>query len=294
MPTGASKLDEFESLFRSAIHEVFHFSPPVLTKALLVTDLDEAASNELLVKVQAFLASIDSAQSVTWQVASREAWVGTDAPPMRVLLDLVEASETQLIVTYRHLLGTLDDLPHTLGSVVDTLTQATPAPVLLLPPLARLDFDGLLRHTHSVMVVTDHITGDDDLVNWGVHFTHIDGTLYLAHIEDDATLEHYLDAISKIRGIETDHARKEIPAKLLEIPQRYLETVAGVLEKNDVRETVVPLVRLGHAITDYRKLLDEHNIDLLIVNTKDAQQSAMQAMAYALAVEIRHRPLLLL
>ena len=294
MPTGTSKLDEFESLFRSAIHEVFTFSPPVLNKALLVTDLDEAASKELLVKVQAFLSSIDSAHHVTWQIASREVWVGTDAPPVRVLLDLVDASGAQLIVTYRHLLGNLHDLPHTLGSVVDTLTQATPAPVLLLPPLARPDFDALLRPTDRVMVVTDHITGDDHLVNWGVHFTHVDGTLFLAHIEDDATLERYLDVISKIRGIETDYARKEIPEKLLELPQRYLETVAGVLKKNHVPETVVPLVRLGHAITDYRKLLEEHDIDLLIVNTKDAQQSAMQAMAYALAVEIRHRPLLLL
>ena len=37
-------------------------------------------------------------------------------------------------------------------------------------------------------------------------------------------------SLGKIRGIETDYARKEIPNKLLEQPQRYLETVAGALK----------------------------------------------------------------
>ena len=186
------------------------------------------------------------------------------------------------------------DLPHTLGSAVDTLTQDIPTPVLLLPPPVHEDFERRLAGTSRVMVATDHLTGDDRLVSWGVRLTKRGGHLFLAHIEDDATLKRYLEIIELIPRIDTEVARKEIPKKLLDRPRDYIDSIAAVLAEQLIVEKVEPVVVMGHAVTDYKKLLEEHDIDLLILNTKDPRQDAMDAMAHALAVEVRDRPLLLI
>ena len=41
-------------------------------------------------------------------------------------------------------------------------------------------------------------------------------------------------------------------------------------------------------------LIERHQVDLLVLNTKDQHQLAMHGMAYALAVELRQTPLLML
>jgi hypothetical protein len=40
--------------------------------------------------------------------------------------------------------------------------------------------------------------------------------------------------------------------------------------------------------------VDEHHVDLLVLNTKDEDQLAIHGLAYPLAVELRNTPLLLL
>ena len=44
----------------------------------------------------------------------------------------------------------------------------------------------------------------------------------------------------------------------------------------------------------YRRLIEQHEVDLLVLNTKDEDQLAMRGIAYALAVELRQTPLLML
>ena len=51
---------------------------------------------------------------------------------------------------------------------------------------------------------------------------------------------------------------------------------------------------MGHYLNDYRRLLDEHEIDLLVLNTKDDEQLAMHGLAYPLTVELRETPMMLL
>jgi nucleotide-binding universal stress UspA family protein len=293
MSTGDRKLDEFESMFRSAVKEVFHYDPPELKNILVITDLPRSEADALAEKVHIFLQTIDSGHQLTWSALAREDWAEVEHPIPR-LIEIVDQRKPDLIVSYRHLLGRERDLPFTLGSVLDVLTQANPVPVLVLPAPERPDFDELLRGTSRVMVVTDHITGDDRLANWGVHFCNKSGTLFLAHIEDDAVLANYLDTIDKIREIDSDVVRAKLPEKLLSLPREYIESTVAVLRANEIDEEVVPVVRLGHAISDYQALMEEHDIDLLILNTKDAQQDAMRSMAHGLSVQIRHRPLLLL
>jgi hypothetical protein len=41
-------------------------------------------------------------------------------------------------------------------------------------------------------------------------------------------------------------------------------------------------------------LIEQHEVDLLVLNTKDDDQFAMHGISYALAVELRQIPLLML
>ena len=53
-------------------------------------------------------------------------------------------------------------------------------------------------------------------------------------------------------------------------------------------------MKLGCQLSDYRELVDENEIDLLVMYTKDEDQMAMHGVAYPLAVELRETPLLML
>ena len=54
------------------------------------------------------------------------------------------------------------------------------------------------------------------------------------------------------------------------------------------------IVTLGHHLREYKRLIVEHEVDLLVLNTKDEDQLAMHGQAYPLAVGLRGIPLLML
>ena len=144
------------------------------------------------------------------------------------------------------------------------------------------------------MAITDHMLGDHRLVNYAVRFTGADGTLWLTHIENEIVFDRYLDAISKIPSIDTDPARAALSRQLLKDAKEYIEGCRTSLREAGVPLTVEPLVTFGHHLADYRKLIEEHKVDLLVLNTNEEDQLAMHGIAYALAVELRQIPLLLL
>ncbi len=257
------KLDDFESVFRSSVKTPFHHAPPNIESALLITDVDNATTETFLADVKRFLSS-GHAQEIEWTTMTSE-----DFQEVAPVLDRVRRNPPSLVVCYRHLLGQGAKLPYSLGSTVDTLTQATDVPVLLLP---RPDDEGikLPEAANQVMVVTDHLTGDDQLVNWAAHLCIDHGTLFLTHIEDEAVLGKYLDAIAKIPGLDFEVAQEKLPKKLLSMPTDYIASTSEILAKEGIHEKVEAVVRLGDPVSDYEKL------------------------AYALSVELRDRPLLLL
>jgi nucleotide-binding universal stress UspA family protein len=280
------KLDDFESVFRSAVKAKFHHEPPQVESALLITDLDETQSASVQKSAEEFLSHGHS--SIEWTTLN-----AGDFSEVADVLDRVRRNPPDLVTCYRHVLGQGAKLPYSLGSTVDTLTQATDVPVLLVPRPVEGELK-VPKTTGRVMVVTDHLTGDDRLVNWASHLCTDEGTLFLSHIEDAEVLAKYLDVCSKIPGIDLSLAEEKIPKKLLAMPRDYVDSIAEVLAAHDIHETIEPIVRLGDPVKDYEKLVEEHDIDLLVMNTKDAGQSAMHPLAYALSVEIRNRPLLLL
>ena len=287
MGLAMTKLDQFESVFRSASKAVFEYERIAVKSVLVVTDQDSDAAARTGEQVARSLGVLDGAD---FRVVS-----GSEFGSVPELLDLVEDHRPDLICTYRHLHSDSWRWPYTLGEYVDVLTQVTTTPVVVLPhPESMRASDHVLQQTGVVMAMTDHLTGDARLVNYAVRLTAPQGRLFLTHIEDESTFERYIDTISRIPSIETDDARKELLARLIKEPEDYIQSCRAVLREEGLDLTVTSVVRLGQHLREYRNLIEEHQVDLLVFNTKDDEQLAMHGLAYPLAVELRQVPLLMI
>ena len=166
---------------------------------------------------------------------------------------------------------------------------------MLLPhPQAQRSADHAIENTDRVMAIADHLTGDHRLVNYAVRFTQKGGTLWLTHVEDEVTFDRYMEVISKIPTIDTDEALETVREQLLKEPQDYIDGCVEVLRAAGTHLSVEHLVVFGHHLAEYKRLIEQQKVDLLVLNTKNEDQLAMHGMAYALAVELRQIPLLML
>ncbi len=285
-----TRVDQFESVFLSAARTVFQPEPVEIGSILVISDGEGSAAEEFTTRARSFLGVLDQRENLRWATVQ-----GSEFSTVPDLLERVETERPGLICTHRHLHSESWRWPYTLGEYVDVLTQATTTPVLVIPHPERPEFQELAgRRPRSVMAMTDHLTGDHRLVNYSAHFTEVGGRLLLGHVEDDAIFERYMEAISKIPTINTDTAREQIQARLLKDPEDYIESCRKGLARSAPDLTVEAMVTSGHHIRAYRRLIDEHEVDLLVMNTKDEDQLAMHGLAYPLAIELRAIPLLML
>ena len=283
-----TKVDQFESVFRSAAKEVYTFGRVAVEKVLVVVDLDAERAEAFTARLRAFLQVLGDEPEWTTVVPGELADLGR-------LLERLEREPPDLICTYRNLGSEAWKWPHSLGATLDVLAQVAPCPVLVLPhPDAGREYEHALHDTDRVMAITDHLVGEARLVDHAVHFTQPGGTLYLTHVEDERIFERYVEVISKIPTIDTEDARESILAQLLKEPRDYVRSCAEALAKAAVPVTTEPVVTLGHALAQYRAMVEERSIDLLVMCTRDEDQLAMHGFAYPLAVELRGVPLLLL
>jgi hypothetical protein len=283
-----TRVDQFESAFRAADKPVFEFLQPVVERALVVTDLRGASATAFRDQVRDFLAVLGN--GVQWDLDD-----GDSFDTIKVLLERVNERKPDLICTYRNLHSEAWRWPYSLGEYLDVLTQIVACPVLVLPhPLVTRTNGRTLQGTDIVMAVTTHLAGDNSLVNNAAGFTNDDGTLWLAHVEDERSFGRFIDAISKIDAIDTDTARERILAQMLKEPGDYIRSCREVIVTHRPTVRVQKIVTAGSRLTEFRRLIDKYSIDLLVMYTKDEDQSAMHGLAYPLAVELRETPLLLL
>jgi len=284
-----SQVDQFESVFRSAVKAVFEHRPVPVHSVLLVTDLDKPAAQTFRERVQNFL-------SVLGDNSQRECFLltGTEFSSTEDVLNLVEQYQPDLICTYRNLHSRAWRFPYSLGEQLDVLLQQTTRPVMILPhPEAAYAAKHALQNTAEVMVVTDRVAVDSYLINHAVAFTHPQGTLFLTHIEDEDIFERYMDAISKIDVIDTALARERLKEQLLKEPGDYFDSCARVLQEQHKTMTVKSLVILGRSLSEYRHHIESQKLDLLVLPARDDRQQAMNSLSYPLAVELRQIPLLM-
>jgi len=281
------QIDEFESMFRRAEREAFTLAETPLETVSLVTDQPSSQADSLREPLSAFLPQLRRVR--TWHVNGRD-----DFTDVGSLMDRLDAQRPDLVVTYRHLFEESLVPQHSLGVYLDVLTQVLAPPVLVLPGTAADPRPIDDTPGRCVMVVTDHISGDNRLINFGAAMTPDDGELWLCHVEDDAVFERYLRAIERIPEIDTPQARTLIERQLLKEAGDFIETALAELRPRRPDVTFHSSIARGHQLQQYRQLVESHNVDLLLVNTKDDDQLAMHGMAYALSVELVDQLLLLL
>ena len=290
-----TNIDQFESVFKSADKPAFVPEPVSLRSILVVTTLGQEAGESFQTLVDGFLQTVFLQSGATDSAIRSELITDSDFTEVRELLQQVEQASPDLICTYRNLKRPAHDYPFSLGVFVDVLTQATRVPVLLMPTTDELGSQSSApRSRGRVMAITDHLSGDHHLVSFAAQLTEPGGTLWLAHVEDEISFERFIETISKIPTIETDQARESILEQLMKEPRDYIASCREVLSKTAQHLDVEESVTLGHHLADYKRLVQEHQIDLVVMNTKDEDQLAMHGLAYPLAVELRQTPLLLL
>ena len=81
---------------------------------------------------------------------------------------------------------------------------------------------------------------------------------------------------------------------MLREPSDYIRSCKEVIVSHRPSVHVEKIVTVGSRLAEFRRLIDKHTVDLLVMYTKDADQSAMHGLAYPLAIELREIPLLLL
>jgi hypothetical protein len=296
------RVDQFESAFKRAIKTPYEHQPLQVSSVLLLSDLEGEEAAQFESRVRGYLRALGEGpadQPTKWTHLAAEDFGAVDE-----LLRLIDGQEPSLICTYRSLRSQTWRWSYTLGRYVDILAQETKVPVLLLPhPKAESEAPESFVHgaprygaagTQTVMAMTDHLTGDHRLVDWAVRFTLPEGRLFLTHVEDGYTFDRYMDAISKIPQIETEEARELLLAQLLKEPRDYAASVAAILGKHEDMPRVIGETRVGHHISEYAHMIREHEVDLLVLNTKDHEQLAMHGLAYPLVIELRHVPTLML
>ncbi len=282
------KLDEFESVFRSAAKSIYQYEVVKIESILFVTDLSETEANNLQEQIKKFCIHLGEEKTITWQVLS-----GSTPRKIEEVLSDIQRFNPDLIVTYRNLFSDAWHHPYSLGTYLDVMLQKISQPVLVLPH-PKTEHLAVVKSCKSVMVVTDHMVDDHHLVSMGLAFLGKGDNLYLSHVEDRYNFERVVEAVSKIPDIDTQVASDKLSEQLLKEPMDYIASVESTLAELNMKVNLIPLVEFGHQLKDYIKYIDEKEIDLLVLNTKDGDQLAMHGLAYPLAIEVRHIPLLML
>lgn len=283
-----SLVDQFESVFRGAERERYRYARPEVRRVAVVCDLAGQAAEAFAANVRGFLAEMADAE--------HRLFADGDYGDVEDLRGALDAYAPDLVVSYRNLRHDSWRWPYSLGVYLNVLTRETDYPTLVLPnPHELPEMRWKDAVTDRVMVLTDHLTGDDRLVNWGARFVRPKGQLFLAHVEDDDVFERYLAVIGKIPELDTELARIEIGKRLLSEPADYVASCREELEaQGHLTHGVAPVVTMGHRLADYVALIEEHRVDLLIFNTKEEDQLALHGKAYSLAVRLRDVPILML
>ncbi len=274
-------------MFKRAEKTPFTYVTPSLDRIVLVTDGDAAEAGQLQKQISQFLPILQSASQ--WEIVT-----GDQFETVEHLVSIIRRHGPDLVITRRclHEKGMVPQ--HSLGVFVDVLTQILDSPVLLLPEESQSETSIPNRESRNVMVVTDHVAGQSQLVSLGARFGAGQGEIWICHVEDDAVWERYMRAIERIPEIDSDEARTLIHRQLFHEASEFIESAIATLKTVFPGQKFHTSVSKGHLLKQYFQMLKSHDVELLVLNTKDEDQLAMHGMAYALSVEVIQIPLLLL
>ncbi|MEM8734280.1 MAG: hypothetical protein AAGG44_08660 [Planctomycetota bacterium] len=282
-----TNIDQFESLFKKADKPQLELQEVDLDTALVISDVDAEGTQQFMKQVVDFLDTTLLPEQIEWHTLD-----GSQHSSVNDVVKRVGELRPDMICTFRNLHAPATDYPYSLGVYLDVLSQATDIPVLVLPSPHREA--AIPNTTKSVMAIADHLTGDHRLVSYASRLTTLEGKLLLAHVEDQQVFNRFIEILGKIPSIATDEARESIVEQLLAEPKDFIRSCAEVIREAGLPIEVAELVTFGHSLIDYKYLIDQYSIDLLVLNTKQEDQLAMHGLAYPLCVEMRDTPILML
>lgn len=274
-------------MFRRAERESFEHATIPIESVVFITDQPSDESERRRLEVQEFLPLLKNVNS--WREITSDQYSNVGE-----LLTKLDEQQTDLVITYRHLQEQSLVPQHSLGVYLDVLSQVATIPVLVLPGTSAHPKPLSGHVCDRVMVVADHISGDNGLINYGSRMCPDNGTLWLCHVEDDAIFERYMRIIERIPQIASDQARELIETTLLKEAQDYIATCINELKDARPSVSYESRVTRGHFLKQYTELIESGEIDLLVTNTRDEDQLAMHGMAYSLSVELIDTAMLLL
>jgi hypothetical protein len=283
----SNPIDRFESVFRSADKPQFRYQPPNVGRILVLTD-SENKSSTFHDRVSRFLSSGDLGQTPEFRLSN--------TPPPATKSDFlkrVEADQADIVVTHRHLYETFTDPNLGLGTYPEALLQCSTRPLLILPHY--LD-PGLLPTTEKledVLVISDHFSNSDELINWSAKFVSNSGSLWLTHVESEADFDRYMKAIERIPELDTDIARTTLRRELLHESNSYIHNCKQQLSRNNPQLTVEILACMGHPLDSYRQWLNEEKHEMLVIPALGDDAFRQRALANHLAEEFPQIALLL-
>jgi len=281
------QIDQFSSMFKRAERVPFRFEAPAFTSITIVVDGDATAAEQVREQITRYLPLFE--QTNNWNLVT-----GDQFETVQQLIEIIEQQKPDLVITKRFLHEQGIVPQHSLGVYVDVLTQVLQPPVLLLPE-AKSPTKGLpKRKVRNVMIVTDHVSGQNKLISYGAALGAGQGSTWICQVEDDAVFERYLRAIERIPEIETSEARRLIQQQLFNEASDYIETSITALKSIFSEQMFHASVSKGHRFKQYLHLIESHDVELLVFNTKDDDQLAMHGNSYAISVEVVQIPLLLL
>lgn len=181
------------------------------------------------------------------------------------ILHLVEERKVDLLV-----LGTKGQAQKPgegVGSVAEMLLRAMPCPVLVVGPRGRMDaFDG--THVAKIMVTTDFEEGSKAALEYAEHLaTHLNGSLYLLHIEERTPKSHVMS--------------------LSEQKARFQAFIAGMKEPSRIGEYIT---RIGVPAEEIVKAAGDKHVDLLVMRVHESDQPTggrLHGVAYDVIRQVR-------
>ena len=189
----------------------------------------------------------------------------------------IENGSPDLILVQRQLGISNKDLTYSIGPVLESITQEINIPVLVLPH----DVEGLKIET--IGIGFDHQIDNSNLINKGLLMKKDMTNLELIHIEDETIFNYYLDAISKIPGINTEFAETNIKETILSLSGDFFRDVVSKLESDKVKTGIH--TQFGETIQCYDDIIKGHKIDLLVFEAEDESKMAMHSLGHSLTIQ---------
>lgn len=285
--TISNPIDRFQSIFRSADKPHFHYQPPDLTKVLVLTDSGDS-DGSFLKRVQNFIATADLAQTPEF-IELKLPVPGSRSD----FLNSIEKHSADLMVTHHHLFETFIDPSLGLGTYLESLLQSSPIPLMIVPHYLDPGFAPATEKLEDVLVISDHFSNSDELINWSAAFVSNSGALWLTHVESEVDFERYMQAIARIPEIDTETARATLSTELLHESMSYIQNCKQQLAKTNPALAVELLACMGLPLNTYRQWLCRDKHELLVIPALAEERFAHRALTGQLATEFPHIALLI-